>query len=83
MVSEFYWAVMYQANRRCKPYITRFYRKGRDAHVHKNKSNKDFEGSGFGNWHYSVKRYRFYFKGTEVDAYEHEFTRKQKNTKTK
>jgi hypothetical protein len=73
--STFYWAVTYQANKRCKPHIVRIYPRGNDARQYALSSNRHFKEQGFGDWHFAVKRFMFYFKGTEIDAYEHEWQR--------
>lgn len=67
----FYWAIMYGQ----RP--EKFYRCGRDAQRSCNQSNTWFEKQGV-SCRYWVKRFKFNFKGSEVDIYEHEWQRKEK-----
>ncbi len=75
----FYWGVMYRANHRCKPYITALYPTGRQAEIQVIGINRSWEKQGLGANHWSVKRFFFYFKGSEIDAYEHDWHRLEKH----
>lgn len=72
----FYWAVIYKPHR-SKGHITAIYPRGRDAEMEVNRSNRHWKEQGWAPaW--SVKRFKFFFRGTEIDAYEHSWERKEK-----
>ena len=78
--SGFYWALMYQPSRRAKPYISAIYPKHGDARSRAVDCNRHWKEQGLGenglvSW--TVKRFKFYFRGTEIDAYAHEFQRQE------
>ena len=69
--NDFYWAVMYKRR------ITAIYPRESDARTTVFKSNLTWQKNGWKkDW--SVKRFRYYFRGSEIDAYEHEYRRKEK-----
>lgn len=71
------WAVMYKPSGRAKPHITAMYPRGDDARRQVLGINRDWEKQGFGGSHWSVKRFFFYFRGDEIDAYEHSWQRSE------
>ena len=74
----FYWAVTYKPNQRSKEHIVCLYPTHDSARRDAFQSNKRFKECGFSEKHFSTKRFMFRFKGKEIDAYEHEFKRKEK-----
>ncbi len=69
--NDWYWAVMH------KKHIVAIYPRFSEARQHAFHSNKRWEANGWApNW--TTKRFRFYFKGSEIDAYEHEWQRTEK-----
>lgn len=72
---EFAWAIMYKANARCRPHVCYFYTSGLEARREANLLNRK-DSILSGKW--SVKRFRFYYRGSEIDAYEHDFERREK-----
>ena len=76
----FFWGVMYKASgSRGKPHIVSLHPRGRDAERIVKSNNRRWEENG---WQpgWSLKRFKFYFKGEEIDAYEH--TREVKHKKS-
>jgi len=74
----FFWGVMYKPSSRAKPHVVSLHPKGNDARRIALHNNRQWEKEGWGaKW--SVKRFKFYFKGEEIDAYEH--TREVKKKK--
>lgn len=67
----FYWCVMYEQ----RPVV--FYPTHRDAKHYMFEANRGFAEHNI-NIKYWIKRFRFNFKGSEIDIYEHEFKRKEK-----
>lgn len=74
----FFWAVMYRPNFRCKPHITCLYPRETEARQDVFHTNRRWKEQGFGDNKWSVKRFFFYFRGSEIDAYEHEWFRAEK-----
>ena len=77
--NQFMWGLMYQANRRCKPHVVRMYPRGRDAQREANYNNRYWEKEFGKNWCWQVKRFKFYYRGSEIDAYEHDWERTEAN----
>lgn len=78
--NRFYWALMYQASRRCVPRISEIHPRQSDAKRRAMDCNRYWKEQGLGKevvkaW--TVKRFKFYFRGTEIDAYAHEFQREE------
>lgn len=71
---QWYWAVMYKPSGRSKPYVTILYPRWREAKQHAIASNREWTRNGWRDA-FSVKRFAFYFRGSEIDAYEHEWSR--------
>ena len=71
-----FWAVMYKPSGRSKPYITTLYPRWKEAKSNAHDANRQWEQLG---WRkaFSTKRFRFYFKGLEIDAYEHMWERSE------
>lgn len=76
----FMWAVMYQPNLKSKPHVVKLYPTERDAKVEVYQANKRWKDLGYGHWHWNVKRFVLYFRGDEIDAYDHEWLRTEKVT---
>lgn len=74
--NSYYWALMYKPSGRGKAHIVCLYPKGNDARSEALRINKSPFWEGKNAW--SVKRFHFYFRGTEIDAYAHEFQRIEK-----
>lgn len=71
-----FWAVMYKPRGRAKPYITVLYPRWKEAKSHVMEANREWAKNG---WReaFSTKRFRFYYRGIEIDAYEHMWDRKE------
>lgn len=68
---QMFWAVMYRKQIVC------LYPRGRDAEREVNLNNTTWKNRGWGTpWH--VKRFKYMFKGEEIDAYEHIYQRTEK-----
>lgn len=76
--TDFYWAVMYKPSARAKPHIICIYPRHRDAVIEAMGINRRWKEQGFGDQYFSVMRFRFRFKGVEIDAYQHIFERNEK-----
>lgn len=72
----YYWALMYKPSGRAKPHIVALYPHGNDARREATRINHEPFWSGKKQW--STKRFKLYFRGTEVDMYEHLFSRVEK-----
>ncbi len=66
-----YWACMYRKR------IVALYPRHYEARERAFRANLDWEKNGWPR-EWSTKRFRFYFKGLEIDAYEHEWERTEK-----
>lgn len=77
--NQFMWGLMYQAHKGCKPHIVRMYPRGRDAQREANRTNTRWREQGFKDDCWSVKRFKFYYRGAEIDAYEHDWERTEAN----
>ena len=75
-----YWAVMYNPFGRSKPYIVTLYTRYSEAKSHMRRSNNQWEKNG---WKpaFTVQRFMLYFRGNEVDMYEHRWERVEKKPK--
>ena len=69
--TQFVWAVLYRNN------ISRIYVRGRDAQRKVIKNNLEWKKNGWGN-DWSTMRFRYRFKGKEIDSYLHDWERKEK-----
>lgn len=78
--SHFMWGLMYRHRASSKPRVVRMYERGRDAQREANMINSRWEKEYGWKGHWSVKRFMFYFRGAEIDAYEHEWERLEKGS---
>ncbi len=76
--SGFYWAVMYKPRGISKPHICSIHPNWDDARRQVLGANRRWKEQGMGDWHWSVKRFMFRFRGSEIDAFEHEWRRREK-----
>lgn len=74
--TAWFWAVMH------KRHITAIYPRYDEARREVFFSNQRWEKLGWGREWYA-KRFKYHFRGTEIDAYEHEFKRKEKKLSTR
>lgn len=68
----FWWGVTYGKR------IVHFYPRWGDARSHAFQQNLIWEKNGWGK-QWGTKRFKFYMKGAEVDAYEHDWERTEKH----
>lgn len=78
--NHFMWALMYRHKMSAKPRIVRMYERARDAQMEANRINAEWRDKyGWSDKHWSTRRFMFYFRGVEIDAYEHDWERKEKH----
>lgn len=73
--TDFYWAVMYKPSGLGKPHVVCIYPRQRDAKSEAIQSNRNWKKLSMSGEPYSIMRFRFQFKGVDIDAYEHTFVR--------